>query len=121
MSLLTFVAIFHVLVAIFLIVLVLLQDSKGGAMGMLGGGGGGSNTVFGSTGAGNFLTTATKWVAILFAVTCIALAYMTTQKDTSVLDDYVPAAGSTQQNTLEGVESKQDETKAPEEKSTPKE
>lgn len=83
-----FIAIVHLIMALILIVLVLLQDSKGGAMGMLGGGGGG-NSVLG-TGAGNFLTTATKWVATIFAVTCVTLAYMTTHQSESVLDQYVP-------------------------------
>ncbi len=85
MTLLTFVAFVHIFVAFLLIVLVLLQDSKGGAMGMMGGGGG-ANTVFGSTGAGNFLTQTTKVVAVVFALTCLSLVYITTSKSNSVLD-----------------------------------
>ena len=91
-----FIAAVHIIIALILIVLVLLQDSKGGAMGMLGGGGG--NSVLG-TSAGNFLTTATKWVATIFATTCIVLAYLTTHQSESVLDNYVPPAQD-QQNAI---------------------
>ena len=87
---LTFIAIAHLVIAVVLITLILLQDSKGGAMGVLGGGGG-SNTVFGSTGAANFLTKATRAVAVLFAITCFALAYMTAQKSSSVFDGAAPS------------------------------
>jgi len=87
---LTFVAVLHVVVTLILIVLVLLQDSKGGAMGLLGGSGG--NTVFGSTGAATFLVKATRWIAIFFAVTSISLAYMTSQKNDSVLDKLPPVS-----------------------------
>jgi preprotein translocase subunit SecG len=88
---LSFVAVFHILVAVLLVVLVLLQDSKGGALGM-GGGGGGSQSLFGATGASNFLVKTTRWLAVLFAATCISLTYFSSHKDTSVTDDYVPAA-----------------------------
>ena len=93
MSLLTLVAIFHVLVAFVLIVFVLLQDPKGGAAGVFGGGGGGQNSFFGASGAGNFLTTLTKWTAIIFAITSVATTYMTSGKSGSVMDDVtVPSA-----------------------------
>ena len=93
---LAFLSVIHILISVALIVLVLLQDSKGGAMGILGGGGG-ANTVFGSSGAGDFLTKATRWVAIIFAVTCVGLAYLTTHKSGSVLDGYVVPQKETQQ------------------------
>lgn len=88
---LTFVAIIHTLIAIGLVLFVLLQDPKGGAAGVFGGGGGGSNSLFGATGAGNFLTSTTKWLAILFAITCIALTYMTSHRGGSVMDAALPA------------------------------
>ncbi len=90
---LAFISVIHVFMAVILIILVLLQDSKGGAMGMLGGSGG--NTVFGSTGAASFLVKATRWIAVAFAVTSISLAYMTSQKNESVLDKFAPAGAST--------------------------
>ncbi len=97
---LTFVAIVHVIIALGLVLFVLLQDPKGGAAGVFGGGGGGSNSLFGSTGAGNFLTSTTKWLAILFAVTCITLTYLTSHNTSSIMDDMatptVPVDGTTQ-------------------------
>ena len=92
---LTLITVIHLLLALFLIVFVLLQDPKGGgAFGM--GGGGSAQSVFGASGAGNFLVTATKYIAILFTVTCIVLSYMTLQKGTSVMEvtDELPAAGA---------------------------
>ncbi len=95
---LTLLAVFHVLIALGLILFVLLQDPKGGAAGMFGGGGASSNTLFGATGAGNFLTATTKWLAGLFAVSCLGLAYMTSHKSESVMDAIniaTPPAGAT--------------------------
>ena len=78
---------FHISFAILLIVIVLLQDSKGGAMGMFGAGS--SSTVFGSSGGANFLVKVTRTLAILFSITCLALTYKTTNKSKSVIDDYI--------------------------------
>jgi preprotein translocase subunit SecG len=75
MSLLSLIAFVHIILAVFLIIFVLLQDSKGGAAGIFGGGS--SRSVFGSTGGVTFLSKATTAVAILFSVTCLSLAYMT--------------------------------------------
>ncbi len=86
---LTLLAILHVIIGIGLCIFVLLQDPKGGGAGGMFGGGGGSNTLFGSTGAGNFLTATTKWFAIFFAVSCLALTCVSTtnqQRGGSVLD-----------------------------------
>ena len=59
----TFLTVLHVIVCVFLILVVLLQAGKGGGMGIAFGGGGGSQTVFGSSGAGNFLTRLTSITA----------------------------------------------------------
>lgn len=68
---------FHVLVCIALILVVLLQSSKGeGLAGSAFGGGGLGGAVFGGRGAATFLSKATTYLAILFMVNCIALAYM---------------------------------------------
>ena len=87
-------AIFHILVALLLIFFVLVQDTKGGAMGGMLGGGSGSNTLFGATGAASFLVKLTRWLAVVFAVTCIMLSIQSTNKTKSVTDSYVPAAGA---------------------------
>jgi len=90
---LTLLASLHILIGALLILFVLLQDPKGGAMGVFGGGGG-SNTFFGSSGASNFLSTTTKWLAVLFAASCLTLTYITAKKGGSVMDS-LPAGSAT--------------------------
>ena len=104
MEMMTLVGIFHIVVALLLIVLVLLQDPKGGgAAGMFGGGGGSQNSFFGASGAGNFLTTLTKWFAVIFAVTSIGMTYMTSHKGGSVMDEFVPEAAVPMDSLPEGA------------------
>tara|TARA_B100001123_G_C14903829_1_gene864961 strand:+ start:460 stop:774 length:315 start_codon:yes stop_codon:yes gene_type:complete len=74
----------HVIAALSLILTVLLQAGKGAAMGS-GLGAGSSQTMFGSSGAGNFLTKLTTGIAILFMVTSLTLAVFSTQKKTNSL------------------------------------
>jgi preprotein translocase subunit SecG len=77
----TFLTVLHVTVCLFLILVVLLQAGKGGGMGIAFGGGGGSQTVFGSSGAGNFLTRLTSITAFLFLLTSLGLAHFSSQQD----------------------------------------
>src|SRR5213080_4767352 len=81
----TFLTVIHVIVCTFLILVVLLQAGKGGGMGIAFGGGGGSQTVFGSSGAGNFLTRLTAICATIFFCNSLALAYMSSQSDSKRL------------------------------------
>ena len=81
---LVLVAVIHIIVSIVLVVFVLLQNPKGGALGMLGGQSS-RESVFGSTGASDFLVTVTKWCAVIFALTSIQLAYMSSKKGESVI------------------------------------
>jgi preprotein translocase subunit SecG len=78
----TLITILHVLAAFCLILTVLLQAGKGAAMGS-GLGGGSSQTMFGSSGAGNFLTKLTTGIAILFMVTSLTLATFSNQNKSS--------------------------------------
>ncbi|MCZ7582489.1 MAG: preprotein translocase subunit SecG [Deltaproteobacteria bacterium] len=48
-------------------------------------GGGGANTVFGSSGAGGFLTKLTTAGAVVFMLTCMVLAYLSGTTDSAVL------------------------------------
>lgn len=91
----TLVAVLHIVVALVLIALVLVQDSKGG--GALGMGGGGSNSLLGATGAQTLAARMTRWVGFLFAVTCIALTLMTAHQNQSVVDslNITPASAPT--------------------------
>jgi preprotein translocase subunit SecG len=76
----TFLTVLHICVCVFLIIVVLLQAGKGGGMGIAFGGGG-SQTVFGSSGAGNFLTKLTSATAFIFLVTSLGLAHYSSQQD----------------------------------------
>ena len=71
--------IFHVIVCLALVLVVLMQSSKGEGLAgsAFGGGGGGmSGAVFGGRGAATFLSKATTYLAVLFMLNCGALAYM---------------------------------------------
>ncbi|HKX38485.1 MAG TPA: preprotein translocase subunit SecG [Burkholderiales bacterium] len=69
----------HVLVALAIIGLVLLQHGKGADMGS-GFGGGASSSLFGATGSANFLSRATAVLATLFFLLSLALAYLATNR-----------------------------------------
>ena len=83
------VLVVHVLAAIAIIGLVLIQHGKGADMGS-GLGAGSSSTVFGSTGAGNFLSRSTTWIAVAFFLTSFALAYVAKQKSLEARDLGIP-------------------------------
>jgi preprotein translocase subunit SecG len=65
----------HVLVCLFIVIVVLLQQGKSadlaGAFG-----GQGSQTAFGPRGAANLLTRLTTWCAVIFMLTSIGLTIM---------------------------------------------
>ena len=72
----------HVLVALAIIGLVLLQHGKGADMGS-GFGGGASGSLFGATGSANFLSRATAVLATIFFALSLALAYLATHRTTT--------------------------------------
>ena len=67
-------------VAIALVAIILVQHGKGADMGASFGAGA-SNTVFGSSGSGNFLTRTTGVLATLFFAIALALGYMTAHQN----------------------------------------
>ena len=73
------ILVFHVLVAVGLIILVLLQQGKGADAGAAFGSGA-SGTVFGSQGSASFLTRTTAILATLFFITSLSLAYLANQQ-----------------------------------------
>lgn len=73
----------HVLVAVILISMVLLQKGKGADIGAAFGGA--SQTVFGPRGAQSFLSKLTTGAAVVFMITSFLLAFMQSQK-TSVME-----------------------------------
>lgn len=82
----------HVVLSLGIITLVLLQKGAGASAGAAfggGGGGGGGGSVFGATGASNFLSKTTAIFATAFFINSIALAYLASNRDVqidSVLD-----------------------------------
>jgi preprotein translocase subunit SecG len=74
----TILLVIHVLIALALIALVLLQHGKGADMGAAFGSGA-SSTVFGSRGAGSFMTRTTAVLAALFFATSLGLAFLATK------------------------------------------
>jgi preprotein translocase subunit SecG len=75
----TLVVVVHVVIAVGLVGLVLIQQGKGADAGAAFGGGA-SQTVFGSQGSGSFLTRATTFLAIVFFVTSFSLAVFAKQR-----------------------------------------
>jgi preprotein translocase subunit SecG len=80
----------HIIVCIALIMIVLLQTGKGADMGVAFGGGG-SQTLFGSTGASTFLSKATTVAAIVFMLTSLVLAYMSSHRTADSIMPQSPA------------------------------
>lgn len=69
----TVLLVIHLLVAIFLVAVILLQRSEGGALDGLGGGNGASSFLS-ARGTGNFLTRTTAILATIFIITSISLS-----------------------------------------------
>jgi preprotein translocase subunit SecG len=90
----------HIIVCIALIMIVLLQTGKGADMGAAFGGGS-SQTLFGSTGASTFLSKATTVAAIVFMLTSLSLAYLSTNRPQSsvVMDTKAPIEERTTPDT----------------------
>jgi preprotein translocase subunit SecG len=88
-----FVVVVHVIVSLFLIGVVLLQQGRSadlaGAFG-----GQGSQTAFGPRAAANVLTRMTTWCAVIFMITSISLTilYVRSNHSHSVLDSTAPAS-----------------------------
>jgi preprotein translocase subunit SecG len=119
----------YLIVAVMLIGFVLIQQGKGAGMGASFGSGG-SNTVFGSTGSGNFLTRTTAILATLFFVISLILGNQTADKEKSAdewqnlevpfveqpVDSDVPAA---EQSLPGAIESDIPAVEAPKEEDIP--
>jgi len=84
------VVILHVVMAVLLVTIVLLQKGKGASMGAVFGGS--SSTIFGSSGPGTFLGKMTTWIALIFMITSLYLAYFSAHKGPSVTEGARTAA-----------------------------
>jgi preprotein translocase subunit SecG len=81
----TLIVIIHIICCLFLISVVLLQQGKGADMGAVFGGS--SSTIFGSGGAGNFLTRLTTGAAVVFMLTSLTLTYASARRLSSTVFD----------------------------------
>jgi preprotein translocase subunit SecG len=87
------ITIVHVIVSVGLILVVLLQTGKGAEVGAVFGGS--SSTIFGSSGAGNFLTRLTTGMAVVFMITSLTLGYFAGRKPSAtIFDNRTPPAES---------------------------
>lgn len=86
-----FILVAHLLIALAIIGLIMLQQGKGADMGASFGAGG-SQTLFGSDGSGNVLTKATAWLVFFFFMTSFGLALLVNQRSAAVdeLDLIIP-------------------------------
>lgn len=82
----------HILVALAIIGLVLVQHGKGADMGAAFGSGA-SGSLFGASGSANFLSRTTAILAAVFFLTSLTLAYVASQKPKT--------SGSVMQETVE--------------------
>jgi preprotein translocase subunit SecG len=94
----TLLLVVQILSSLTIISLVLLQQGKGADMGSAFGSGS-AGSLFGATGAANFMSRATKWAAVVFFISTIGLAYVTNRgtkgQDTGIMQNFsqtVPVA-----------------------------
>ena len=88
----------HIAACIFLVVVVLLQTGKGADVSAVFGGS--SQTIFGSSGAGNFLTRLTTAIAVVFMLTSLLLTYGTAKQPTRSIFDDVSVPPPSESTTL---------------------
>jgi preprotein translocase subunit SecG len=91
----TFLLIIHITVCFFLIFIVLIQSGKGAELGAAFGGS--SQTLFGARGAATFFSKMTTIAAVVFMITSLSLAVVSSKR-ASVVKGGIPAA--TEQKTL---------------------
>lgn len=75
-----FILTIHIIVSLFLIMVILMQQSKGGGLSSVFGGGGGS--IFGGRGAAPFLTKTTIVLGAIFVLTSVTLTIMSAKTRT---------------------------------------
>jgi len=76
--------IIHLIVSLVMILVVISQSSKGAEMGAVFGGGA-SQTAFGSQGAGGFLEKVTITCAVIFMITSLSLAILSSKQQKSLI------------------------------------
>jgi preprotein translocase subunit SecG len=86
----TILTVIHIFSCLFLTAVVLLQTGKGSDMGAVFGGS--SQTIFGSSGAGNLLTKLTSATAIVFMLTSLTLTYGAAKQTSKSVFDNAPVS-----------------------------
>lgn len=110
----TLVIVGHVIAAVALVVLVLLQQGKGADMGASFGAGA-SQTLFGSEGSGSFLTRITSVIAFIFFVSSFALAVFAKQHADAVAEqDFIPVADEQSDSAAQNSVMVEEESSGPE-------
>ena len=90
----TLVLVLHILAAVGIVVLVLLQHGKGADMGAAFGSGS-AGSLFGSAGASNFLSRTTAVLAAVFFATSLGLTYFSAPSKASGVMQHLEAPAST--------------------------
>ena len=91
----------HVLICLFLILVVLLQQGKGADLSVFGGGA--TQAAFGARGAVSLLHKLTVWGFVAFIGTTISIGFMTSSARTSSVMSDVPAVEQTVPATSEAT------------------
>ena len=101
----TVLIIIHVLIALLLIGVILVQRGQGADIGASFGGGG-AQTLFGSRGSGSFLGKLTGGLATAFMLTSLTLAFFSQQQTGSVVErtivDDIPVESPVQTQPQQG-------------------
>jgi preprotein translocase subunit SecG len=84
----------HIIVCFALILIVLLQTGKGAEMGAAFGGA--SQTIFGSSGPAGFLGKLTAGAAVVFMLTSLSLAYLSSHRPGKTIFEKTPAPATRQ-------------------------
>lgn len=97
----TVVLVTHVLIAVLIVGLVLLQRGKGAEAGAAFGAGA-SGTVFGARGSANFLSRSTAVLATMFFLSSLTLAFFSGQRSepASLMEQVVPGTGVRDRETV---------------------
>ena len=104
------IIVIHIIVCFALILIVLLQTGKGASMGAAFGGA--SQTIFGSTGPAGFLGKLTAGAAVIFMLTSLSLAYISSHRFDKTIFGKTPAPAA---RPIPGASLPSEETTYPEE------
>ncbi len=106
-----FISIVHILAALFMILVVLLQSGKGAGMGAAFGGS--SQTTFGGGSGMSFMGKLTATAATVFMLTSMTLAYMASSTSSLVDDVELEAPAPVQEEAVPAMEAQPAEESAP--------